>query len=324
MKRKQRLCLAAGIAAGTAALTGMFCYITKKMLAVAIARQMPRPLPADPAALIRIRQLQQLLQLQALLADTLESLPMETLTLTARDGTKLTGHLFRHKNAKRTIVAMHGWRSGWAKDFGMLADFFFENQCNVLFAEQRAQGSSEGSYITFGLQERFDCLDWVHFLNSLGFESLPMYLMGFSMGATTVLMCSGFSLPANVKGIIADCGFTSPADIWKHVARKKMHLSYGPVQRRLVGALCRSALQAAPDDYSCAQALQNCRVSVLFVHGADDHFVPVEMTYENYKACAAPKQLLIIPGADHGMSHPTEPEKYRQTLLQFFRAQEAG
>lgn len=27
------------------------------------------------------------------------------------------------------------------------------------------------------------------------------------------------------------------------------------------------------------------------------------MTYENYKACAGPKQLLIVPGAEHGMRY---------------------
>lgn len=322
MDRKHKLWLAGGIAAGVGVMAGISCYIIKKMLAVAIEREMPRPLPADPAAMIHIEQLQPFLQLQRQLANALESLPMEELTLTARDGTKLTGHLFRHKNAKRTIVAMHGWRSSWSKDFGMLADFLFHNQCNVLFAEQRAQGNSEGRHITFGLRERFDCLDWVHYLNTLGFDQLPMYLMGFSMGATTVLMCSGFSLPGNVKGIIADCGFTSPADIWKHVARKKMHLTYGPLQRHLVKTMCRNALHAGPDDYSCARALQNCHVSVLFVHGADDHFVPVEMTYENYKACVSPKRLLIVPGADHGMSYPTEPEKYRAALLDFWQSQE--
>jgi len=321
MEKKQKL-LAASVAAATAAAAGAACWITGKMLSVAIDRELPRLLPADPASLMDLSQLQQLLQLQGLLADTLESLPLQTLTLTARDGTKLTGHLFRHKNARRTIVAMHGWRSSWSKDFGMLADFFFENHCNVLFAEQRAQGSSEGQHITFGLQERFDCLDWVQQLNRLGFDRLPMYLMGLSMGATTVLMCGGLALPENVRGIIADCGFSSPADIWKHVARKKLHLPYGPLQQRLVSRMCRSVLHAAPGDYSCPQALKQCRIGVLFVHGADDHFVPVEMTYENYKACAAPKQLLIVPGADHGLSYPTEPEKYRAAVVQFWQERE--
>ena len=45
------------------------------------------------------------------------------------------------------------------------------------------------------------------------------------------------------------------------------------------------------------------KLTLLLIHGTDDHFVPVEMTYENYTACAGPKKLLIVPGADHGMSY---------------------
>ena len=47
------------------------------------------------------------------------------------------------------------------------------------------------------------------------------------MGATTVLMAAELGLPENIHGIISDCGFTSVHDIWKHVANKNLHLTYG-------------------------------------------------------------------------------------------------
>ena len=34
------------------------------------------------------------------------------------------------------------------------------------FAEQRGQNNSDGEYMGFGLTERFDCLDWVKYMNS--------------------------------------------------------------------------------------------------------------------------------------------------------------
>ena len=52
-------------------------------------------------------------------------------------------------------------------------------------------------------------------------------------------------------------------------------------------------------------ALRKNKVPVLFIHGQDDSFVPVSMTKENYEACVAPKEILIVPGAIHGMSYPT-------------------
>ena len=57
---------------------------------------------------------------------------------------------------------------------------------------------------------------------------------------------------------------------------------------------------------------------MLFVHGTDDKFVPIEMTYENYKACAAPRRLFIVPGAEHGMSYLTDTLGYENALQSFW------
>lgn len=70
---------------------------------------------------------------------------------------------------------------------------------------------------------------------------------------------------------------------------------------------------------STVDALRHCRVPVMLVHGADDHFVPLEMTYENYTACASPKKLFIVPGADHGMSYFVDREGYEAAGLDFWR-----
>ena len=62
---------------------------------------------------------------------------------------------------------------------------------------------------------------------------------------------------------------------------------------------------------------------VLFIHGSDDCFVPVSMTYENYKACASTKTLFIVPGADHGMSYYTDREGYEKALMRFWALNDA-
>ena len=61
----------------------------------------------------------------------------------------------------------------------------------------------------------------------------------------------------------------------------------------------------------------------MLIHGTDDTFVPVEMTYENYKACAGPRRLLIVPGADHGMSYYVAKDEYEAQILQFWKDCEA-
>ena len=82
--------------------------------------------------------------------------------------------------------------------------------------------------------------------------------------------------------------------------------------------MCRRKIQGGSKEHSTVEALKHTHVPVILVHGADDHFVPVEMTYENYTACTAPKDLLIVPGADHGMSYFMEPEKYENAVKAFW------
>jgi fermentation-respiration switch protein FrsA (DUF1100 family) len=137
------------------------------------------------------------------------------------------------------------------------------------------------------------------------------------MGAATVLMAAGLDLPENVKGIVADCGFTSAREIWKHVARNNLHLAYGH-RAALVDALCQKRIQLRSDACSAPEALRKTKIPVLFVHGTHDRFVPVEMTYENYQACAGPKRLFVVPGADHGESYLKDPSGYREAMTSFW------
>ena len=43
------------------------------------------------------------------------------------------------------------------------------------------------------------------------------------------------------------------------------------------------------------------------------------MTYRNYRACTAPKRLVVVPGAGHAMSYAVEPETCQKAITAFFR-----
>lgn len=249
--------------------------------------------------------------------------PHREVGLQSWDNVHLVGHWMPVPHPKRILICMHGWRSSWYNDFGIIADFLRENNCSVLFTEQRGQGNSGGDHMSFGVMERYDCLSWIEYVNKQTEGKYPIYLCGISMGASTVLMAGGLELPENVHGIIADCGYTAATAIWKHVAERHLHLDY-----RICGSTaCRIAKKRAKLDVnaaSCTEALAKCRVPVLFVHGTDDRFVPIEMTYENYKACAAPKRLFVVPGAQHGMSYLIDPVGYQAAIKSFWAAFDKG
>lgn len=319
MKKSVRnILVGSSLAAVGIGITGAAHLATTKYLVnVALNRQAPRHKSGAEHRMSGSQIDEKVLRLRDDAGRRLRQMDSETVETVGRGNVKLVGHWFAHPQPRRVIVAMHGWRSSWCKDFGFVTDFWLRNGCSVLLAEQRGQGESGGEHMGFGLLERHDCLAWVNWVNANIDDALPVYLCGVSMGASTVLMAAGLELPGNVRGIMADCGYSSPEAIWKHVAKDNLRMSYG-TRSAVVNDLCRKKIQMGIGDYSCVDAMAECEVPVLFVHGTDDRFVPIEMTYENYKACAAPKRLFVVPGAGHGMSYLMDTEGYQNAMLRFW------
>lgn len=316
---KSTVVKAVGTMIGVSALAGITSYMTTRFLVrTALDRKAPKIMEKAGDLISGTLKDEEFFKAQKTAAEKLSETEIEAVSIASRDGINLVGHWYPCNNPKRIVIAMHGWRSSWCKDFGLVADFLHENNCSILFAEQRGQNSSGGEYIGFGVTERFDCLDWIQWMLHNKSSELPIYLCGVSMGATTVLMAAGLDLPENVHGIMADCGFTSPNEIWKHVANDNLHIPFH-LRRLVAGNLFDRKNRIDGFNYSTIEALRNSKTPVLFVHGTDDHFVPVEMTYQNYCACASSKRLLIVPGADHGMSYLVDTEGYQSIAKRFWQ-----
>lgn len=241
----------------------------------------------------------------------------EQVSITSVDGLQLKGYLIRAKNPKRTVLCVHGFRGNGINDFGAICSFYYEQDCNLLIIDQRAHGASEGKYITFGIKERYDIVQWITFLNDKLGNELPIILDGVSMGAATVLMVSGLELPSNVRGIIADCGYTSPRDIYKHVAKEYYHLPAFPLIS-IFGLMCRVVAGFNIAETSTKKALAKNTRPVLFVHGESDRFVPSYMSRENYEVCKADRYIETVPGAGHGQSYLVQTEHCQEKIKEFF------
>ncbi len=322
-KNLKKVLMGAGVVGLAIGLATVASYaVTKSLVGMAMDRREPKIIEKSKKKISGSQDLAPVAERMTEAETRLKACNCETVEITSHDGLKLTGHWYAGNNPKRVIVAMHGWRSSWTKDFGIISEFWHENDCCVLYAEQRSQGDSEGEYMTFGLLERYDCLAWIQWAIQRTGGKLPVYLAGLSMGATTILMTAGFDLPENVKGIMADCGFTSPDAIWQHVMSNNLRLPYNGIHALFADRMSKKKINLGSKEYSTVEAMKACRVPVLFVHGTDDHFVPIEMTYENYKACAAPKHLLVVPGAEHGMSYIINQPVYEESVFSFWREQE--
>ena len=316
-KTTRNMLLGAGITAvAVAGATASANAVTKYLVNCTLDRELPGSW-AQVRSLFQANTGTDTHEILAEKTKHLQNLDLDPVEITSYDGHTLSGYWRPARDPKRIILAMHGWRSSWADDFGVISDFWYDNGCSVLYAEQRGHGDSEGEYIGMGLLEQYDCREWSRYLTNTYGKDIPLYLAGVSMGATTVMLSADLNLPSNVRGMIADCGFTSLDEIWQHIAKDALHLPY-ELRKKYAHRLCERKLQITNSDCSTIQVLKDSTIPSLFIHGTEDPIVPVEMTYRNYEACTAPKHLFIVPGAGHGGSYLADPAGYQSMILQFF------
>jgi len=248
--------------------------------------------------------------------DWLRSDNAETVYTEAFDGIKLAAICLPAKNAKATVLLMHGFRSTPYWDFAGAVKKYSEMGMNLVLPYQRAHGKSEGKYITFGVKERRDVHSWIKWITNRFGENEKIILDGISMGCATVLMASELGYPVNVKGIIADCGYTSPYDIVSSVMKNNMHIPKYPFIW-LYDAACRVFAGFSLKECSATDAMRINTVPVLFAHGEADDFVPYWMTKQNYDACIAEKDFVSVPDAGHGMCYLIDREQYEGAIDRF-------
>lgn len=242
---------------------------------------------------------------------------VEDIYVQSRDGLQLYARWIPAENPKGTILLAHGYQSTPYIDFSLVLEVYHNLGMNMLIPDQRSHGKSEGKYITFGVKERQDMTCWVDYHNRyLG--NWPVILSGLSMGASTVMYMADEELPANVKGMIADCGFTSPYDIIGKVFRSVTHLPAGPFL--WATDLCARIFAGfSLKEKDTRKTLQSGKYPVILAHGLADDFVPCEMSREGYDACTSPKELLLVEGAGHGYSFLKDRERYTQTVTTFLQ-----
>jgi pimeloyl-ACP methyl ester carboxylesterase len=246
------------------------------------------------------------------------SQPQEKVSIRSFDGLRLRGRLLMDGSEKRIILLVHGYRTMALWDFPSVVRFYRDQGLGVLLIDQRACGESQGRYICFGALERYDVQRWLKYLYNR-FPKASLYMDGVSMGSTTVMLALGLDLPPTVRGAIADCGFTTPLAIMRHVQKTTFAYSGGWILSG-VRLLLRIFARYDPAGCSTLDALKVTKIPILFLHGDADRFVPVEMTLANYEACASEKRLLIVPGAGHGESYVWDREGCEKAILAFFEA----
>lgn len=245
----------------------------------------------------------------------LEEAKREEVEITSADGLKLQGYVFEAKEAtNKWVVVVHGY-GGKKENMLDTACFFALEGYNVFMPDLRGHGKSEGKYFGMGWLDRKDILGWIDYLVARDQEA-EIILYGVSMGGATVMMVSGEDLPANVKGIVEDCGYATVWDIFSDELEYIFGLPEFPL---LYSASAISKLRVGYTfgEASAVDQVAKAKVPMLFIHGTADSFVMPYMIEKVYEVCPTTKDMLMIEGAGHCEAYCIDPELYFKTVFGF-------
>lgn len=247
----------------------------------------------------------------------LQGRPCEFVTVTSEDGLRLSGRYYHVADGAPLDIGFHGYRSACLTDFCGGAELSLKLGHNLLLVDQRAHGKSSGWSITFGIKERWDVLSWVNYAVSRFGADVKILLYGISMGASTVLMAAELPLPENVKGIIADCPYSSPKEIICKVAQDRGIPVRAGWLFVCIGARVFGGFDIHETD--AVRAVKHSSVPILLIHGESDSFVPCGMSAAIQRSNPQLVRLFTFPGADHGISFLTDPQRYCDIVTKFCR-----
>jgi len=188
---------------------------------------------------------------------------------------------------------------------------------NVLLFDLRAQGTSDGSFVSAGDFERYDVLGAYDFLLGQGAEPGRVGLVGRSYGAATAIMAA--ALEPGITAVVADSPFADVQDrISKEAARKT------PMPEGLVGIFLPPTRLFADLFYGIhlgslrpERDVAKLAYPVLIIHGEADERIPISESRRVYEAAPAGSEFWTLPGVTHADGFPAQPDEYLRHLSEY-------
>lgn len=205
----------------------------------------------------------------------------------------------------------------------MMIGYLYNRQLgyNILLPDLYGHGLSGGTEVQMGWKDRLDVLRWTEEANHLFGGNTEMVVHGISMGAATTMCVSGevqqgiYQQPF-IKCFVEDCGYTSAWDEFKGELKNQFGLPAFPLLY-VASTLCHIEYGWSFQEASPLEQVKKCTLPMLFIHGDADTFVPTWMVHPLYEAKPAPKELWIVPGAEHAVAYKENTEAYTRKVHDF-------
>ena len=216
----------------------------------------------------------------------------------------------------KTAVIIHGYTDNAIRM--MMIGYLYNHELgyNILLPDLQYSGESEGDAFQMGWFDRNDVMQWMDVANQIYGGNTQMVIHGISMGGATTMMIAGEPQPEYVKCFVDDCGYTSVWSQFGKELKEQFGMSEFPLlytSSWLCGILNGWTFQEA----SSLKQVKKSHLPMLFIHGEKDTYVPTSMVYELYDAKPEPKELWVVPEADHAKSYLLNREEYTEKVRQF-------
>jgi dipeptidyl aminopeptidase/acylaminoacyl peptidase len=176
---------------------------------------------------------------------------------------------------------------------------------NLLLLDLRGHGLSEGDRHYYGQREQYDVVGAITFLQSRGFKSNNIGIIGWSMGAAVAIMAMG-----QTNGIQAGVSDSAYANVSNMLGIWSPGVS-------LVGRLF-TGLDL--DKIKPEEAIKQLGQRHLFIiQGANDGNVPLDNAYKLKEAGGASvTQFWVLPEVGHVGAYSNNPAEYIRRVSDFF------
>jgi uncharacterized protein len=236
------------------------------------------------------------------------------------DKHKIPIYYYKPQNSynNKTIVLVH-WHESNHKAMYPIADFFLEQNYNVVLYDAPAHGANTAKKVSFGYYEKDDLRSVITFIVSKMSKDNIIGALGQSMGGTTIAYYSGTEhATKHLDFAIIDSAFTSmDAEIaWQ--IDKASPLLPTRLFIDLGNRLNRAIYNYSYEDVSAINSIKMNKIPTLILHSKADQKCPFIMGKALFEAIPHEnKKLIIFENSLHLGAFWDENEKYKRSINEF-------
>jgi pimeloyl-ACP methyl ester carboxylesterase len=234
---------------------------------------------------------------------------LENLSLRTSDGMKLRAW-FSPGERGAVVILVHGGGGNRAQLLPE-AIVMARHGYGVLAYDSRGSGESDGDRVTWGDGEQRDLTAALDYVSSRAeIDPHRIAVLGLSIGASTVAMTAARDQRASA--VILYATWTSLADEIADKFQRLGPLSSAPT---LIGMRLRGV---NPDNVRPIDVIGAIHPRpLLMIAGTLDKDTPLPIMDRVFAAALPPKDLWLVPGAEHGTCFETAPVEYESRVIGF-------